>query len=199
MIGLLDRKDVMLAHGQSIRFKETIPSVIQFNHQRNLLTGQHPVNSLYFNTIAGHNILFRKAILKEHPKFPEGVFYDWWLVMLASCKGEVAATPEVLTFHRHHANNVTLGKKDEKKQTKAKAIERMKAIEIFIRELPLDPKTRQIAIALQSELMSLKHQVFSWTLFLFLIRHAGTFFFFKKRQFLSISRIKICYRMSWAK
>lgn len=195
---LFETEDTVLVHGQSIRFSSVPPLDQKWYTKRNLLEGNNPSQLLYFNTVAGHNIIFRKQLFDNFPFIPEGIFYDWWLVMLALCYGKVATSSEILTFHRIHENNVTLGKKDEKRQTKAKAKERLRALTIFMNHLPLPHHTQKIATSLQQRLQYLNKKRFSLSLFLFLIQHTRIFFFFKKNKIPFFSTLKISYRMSWA-
>lgn len=198
LLSLFTDDRVTLAHAPSIRFREHPPTTIRQYDARIPLTGQHPEHCLFFNTIAGHQVLFRKSILSKKTTIPEGIFYDWWLVMQASIHGEIRASREVLTYHRVHQQNVTLGKKDEKKQTRAKANERLRALSLFISQGNLPADVHKLANQLKSKLVALETQRFSVRLFFFLWKHSATFFFFKKNTVPFVSRLKISYRMSWA-
>ncbi len=198
LLSLFTDDRVTLAHAPSIRFREHPPTSIRQYDTRIPLTGQHPEQCLFFNTVAGHQVLFRKSILSKNTTIPEGIFYDWWLVMQASIHGEIRASREVLTYHRVHQQNVTLGKKDEKKQTRAKANERLRALSLFISQANLPADVHKLANQLKSKLVALETQRFSVRLFFFLWKHSATFFFFKKNTVPFVSRLKISYRMSWA-
>jgi hypothetical protein len=194
-----NQPDILLAYGQSIRFKETIPIEVMNYKKRILFEGNNSKKLLFFNTIAGHNMIFRKELLKHAVPFHIDVYFDWWIAMVASCVGKIAATDAVLTFHRFHSNNVTLGKKDEKKQTRSKAIERIKTLRAFIELNEMNDGCKQLAQKLHKKLIVLEQRTFSFSLFLFLFCNAKTFFFFKKSFFPTISYFKISYRLSWAK
>lgn len=198
LLSLFTDDRVTLAHAPSIRFREQPPTTIRQYDARIPLTGQHPEQCLFFNTIAGHQVLFRKSILSNHTSIPDDIFYDWWLVMQASIHGELRASREVLTYHRIHEQNITLGKKDEKKQTRSKAIERLRAISVFIKKAGLPTHTMALAQQLSDQLANMETKRFSIWLFFFLYKHRATFFFFKKNRFPFVSRLKMSYRMSWA-
>ena len=154
---------------------------------------------MFFNTIAGHNMLFRKRLLAYINEFPANVFYDWWLAIYAALSGKVVGLSDVLTFHRSHGSNVTLGRKDEKKQTREKANERLRTIkELSVRKLLNEPD-QAFAEQLVAVLETLEQKEFSFDLFRFLFKHAGTLFFFKKKKWPSVSHLKIAYRLSFAK
>ncbi len=195
MLSLFSDEEIMLVHAQSVRFTHEVPEVSSYAARRSF-EGHDVRQLMFFNTIAGHNILFRKGLLQNRPAFPDGVFYDWWLTVLAAVFGSIAATEEVLTFHRFHTDNLTLGKKDEGKQTKQKARERLHTINAILEIEQLKEEERSFAIQMKSALATLQQKKFSPLLMMFLARHANTIFFFKKKSILS--RLKMAYRMSFA-
>ena len=194
MMPFFKNPEAVLVHCQSVRFKDTPPDISHYT-ARLQFTGNDVRKLMYFNTIAGHNIIFRKQLLLQALPFPETVFYDWWLVICSAIYGKVAATNEVLTFHRFHSSNVTLGKKDERKQTRSKAEERLETLQNILRKEGLTAKQKEFGLCLMEALETLKGKNFSFPLFSFLLQHAGTIFFFKKSV---LSRIKMAYRMSFA-
>lgn len=195
MISLFSDTETVLAHCQSARFRETIPD-IQRQTARRLFEGNDVRKMMFFNTVAGHNIIFRKELLRHAEPFPDNVFYDWWLTIVAAIYGRVRATDEVLTYHRYHDANVTLGKKDERKQTRAKAEERLHTVQQLLKLDGLDTEQKEFGRELLSALQSLEGKSFSFPLFSFLLQNAGIVFFFKKKSFLS--RLKMAWRMSFA-
>lgn len=199
LISLFTNDEIILCHSQSTRFTDKIPDHIKTYNKRNLLVGNDARQLFYFNTIAGHNIMFRKKLLQFALPFPSNVFYDWWICMVACCYGNIAATNEVLSFHRSHDNNVTLGKKDEKKQTRSKAIERTEAAKTFLKIDGMKKESNVFGKKLLSKLLDLEKNKFSFKLFLFLLTNANTVFFFKKGNFPFLSHLKISYRLSFAK
>jgi glycosyltransferase involved in cell wall biosynthesis len=198
MMKLFSDERTNLVHCQSIRFSNKLPEQEEYT-ARHLLEGNDVRKTLFFNTIAGHNIIFRKTLLEKCWPFPKDVFYDWWLVINAAISGQIKATSRVLTYHREHETNVTLGKKDENKQTKKKAMERMRTLNELIARKVLPEKEQQFAEQLVDHLNDLSNNKFSMRLFRFLFRHAGTLFFFKKKKWPSVSHLKIAYRHSFAK
>ncbi len=67
-----------------------------------------------FNTISGHAMLLRKSFLDKALPVPAGVYYDWWLGMVAMCNGSVQLLPEILVYQRAHDQNVTIQHLSEK-------------------------------------------------------------------------------------
>ena len=195
MVHLFTSDEILLAHCQSIRFKKELP-IVKTATARRALQGNDVRQLMFFNTISGHNIMFRKKLLEMDGPFPTGVYYDWWLAIIASVFGNITTTNEVLTFHRYHESNLTLGKKDEGKQTREKANERLHTIDAILQLKELTPEQRTFARQLQTALSGLKNRKFSITLFRFLSKHAGIIFFFKKKSL--FSKLKMAYRMSFA-
>jgi len=194
MINLFQNEKVLLAHCQSVRFTDLIPQIKTYN-KRQSFVGNDVRKLMFFNTIAGHNIMFRKSLL-QHDAFPSDVFYDWWLAILAATYGEVVATNEVLTFHRYHNSNLTLGKNDERKQNRNKADERLRTLYAISMIKGLTTSQKQFALDLQNAVLTLKEKKFSLSLFKFLSRNSRTVFFFKKKSL--FSKLKMAYRMSFA-
>jgi cellulose synthase/poly-beta-1,6-N-acetylglucosamine synthase-like glycosyltransferase len=195
MMRLFDSETTLLVHAQSVRFTKSLPA-IEYYTARRYFTGKDVKKLFYFNTIAGHNMLLRKELLQYALPLPQGVFYDWWLALSAAIYGSINGTNEVLTFHRAHTSNVTLGKKDEKKQTREKAEERLHTLTQVLQIQALKEEDRIFAGQLSEMLTTLRQKNFSFPLFFFLLQHAGTLLFFKKGSFLS--RMKLAYRLSFA-
>jgi len=196
LMRLFTTADTLLVFCQSVQFTDKIPQIDQYT-KRHLFQGRDIRQLMYFNTIAGHNMIFRKKLLEHAVSFPPKVYYDWWLGLIASAYGRVSGINDVLTFHRFHASNVTLGKKDEKYQTRYWADNRRMTLEHLLKQPGLTPEERSFAKALHNALLTLNGKEFSFTLFSFLLRHAGTVFFFKKGSF--FSKLKMAYRLSFAK
>lgn len=196
MISLFLDDSILLSHSCSIRFTDHPPRQISSYNKRNLFKGNDVRKLFYFNTIAGHNIVFRRELLNFAIPFPKQTFYDWWLVMIAAVHGKVNASDKVLAYHRFHEHNVTLGKKDEKFQNLSKATERWLAVEVFLKIKEMKKNDMDFGAELLHHLSALKKNKFSLGLFLFLVKNSKTVFYFKKSFF---SRIKTSYRLSWAK
>jgi glycosyltransferase involved in cell wall biosynthesis len=197
LMPLFNSPDVMLVHAQSVRFSGEPPEIEHYT-ARKPLEGNDVKQALFFNTIAGHNMVFRKSLLQSAAPFPPDVFYDWWLAIHALLKGRIGTTTKVLGFHRSHESNVTLGKKNEGRQTEEKAFERLRTLTELINRKLLVGADEEFAKRLQLSLQDLVGKRFSRKLFSFLFRHAKTIFFFKKKNWPSVSHLKIAFRHSFA-
>ena len=186
--------DAILVYCRSVRFRNQIPDVEKYC-RRKLFIGNDIKRLMYVNDIAGHNIIFRKELLRLAKPFPEGVFYDWWLTIVAAAFGTVRATDKVYTFHRWHTENATLRKKEQKIQTKAAASARFLTLQNILQLEGLEKEDLIFGKQLYEALATLQGKSFSLRLLIFLLRHSGTLFFFKKQPW---SRAKMAYRLSFA-
>ena len=190
----LFKKGTILVYCRSVRFRNEVPDIEKYS-QRNLFCGNDVKKLMYFNDIYGHNIIFKKELLPFAKPFPDGVFYDWWLTIVAAIHGNIDATEYVYTFHRWHAGNATLEKKDPKIQTKSAALARAIMLQNILQLSALEKQDFIFGKKLYEALKTLQGRRFSLTLLVFLLRHSGTLFFFKKQPW---SRAKMALRMSFA-
>ena len=190
----LFKDDAILVYCRSVRFRNEIPYVEKYS-RRKLFIGNNIKRLMYVNDIAGHNIIFKKELLQFAKPFPEGVFYDWWLTIVAAIFGSIRATDNVYTFHRWHSSNATLQKRDQKIQTKSAASARCLTLENILKIEALEKEDFVFGTRLYDALKTLQGRRFSVSLLFFLVRHSGTLFFFKKQPW---SRAKMAYRLSFA-
>lgn len=192
MLPLFKNKDTLLVHCQSVRFKEQIPDAEKYTLRR-FFEGNDVRKLMYYNTIFGHNIIFRKQLLTYTNAFPENAFYDWWLAINAAVYGKIRGTSYIYTFHRWHTNNATLRKKDNKIQTRSTLEDRSNTLEQILKI----PGLKQEDVAFSQRLLkahsSLEKKKFSLPLFIFLLKHSGIIFYFKKNIW---SRVKMAFRLS---
>jgi glycosyltransferase involved in cell wall biosynthesis len=66
-----------------------------------------PAGFYFGNTVSGHAMLFRRALLERALPIPEGLYHDWWLAFVAAAEGGVAWCPEPLVQYRQHGASVT--------------------------------------------------------------------------------------------
>ena len=192
MLPLFDTEQVLLVHSQSVRFKNEIPRVERLT-MRNFFEGDDVRKVIYYNTVSGHNIIFRKKLLQYAKPFPENVFYDWWLVVNAVVYGKVRGTDYIYTFHRWHIGNATLGTKNNKTQTPSTLALHKTILEAVLKIPTLKKKDLVFAEKLLERHSTLNGRSFSFPLFFFFVQHCNTIFYFKKRIW---SRIKMAFRLS---
>lgn len=66
-----------------------------------------PAGFFFGNTVSGHAMLFRRALLERALPIPEGLYHDWWLAFVAAAEGGVAWCAEPLVAYRQHGTSVT--------------------------------------------------------------------------------------------
>jgi glycosyltransferase involved in cell wall biosynthesis len=195
---LFKTEDIILVHSGSLAFIDnSLPLNKTSLSGSKQMTGNDPKKLLLRNTIAGHNIIFRKKLLHHILPLPENVYYDWWLCEVATCYGEIAATNQVLAYQRYHDQNLTLYNRTTKKQTIREYNERINAIKTFITIKNLKQSDKKFMENLLSKMETLENRNFSIKLFFFLLKNTPTFFFYKTKWIPYLSYIKAAYRMSF--
>ena len=163
------------------------------------MTGNDSKRLLLRNSIAGHNVIFRKELLQHILPLPADIFYDWWLCEVATCHGEIASTNKILAYQRQHDNNVTVYKRTTRKQNLREYTERKNALEAFLNIKALKNEDKIFIRNLLLKFKTLETKKFSLPLFFFLMKNASLLFFYKTKAFPFFSYIKTAYRMSFKK
>jgi len=85
--------------GKSLNIKAS--DIFQMhNNQSNL-------DFLCVNRVSGHEILFRRELLKYALPFDSRFYHDWWLAFVASNFNKMKYIPDILVYYRQHLSNVT--------------------------------------------------------------------------------------------
>ncbi|WP_297337527.1 glycosyltransferase [Algoriphagus sp.] len=64
-----------------------------------------PLNFLFFNSVSGHSLIFRRSLLAYASPFPKVGYYDHWLAYIASVYGQIQVIPTPLVCFRQHQSN----------------------------------------------------------------------------------------------
>ena len=136
-IALCDQDDVWFPNKISTLVREIGPNTLIYSNSLMVDENGEPIftdfysymrisphrktswQSLIFeNYILGHNMLFRKELLKYALPFPN-VFkeHDHWLAIYAASAGSAAYLPNILSLYRLHSANCTIKKKIRKKKS----------------------------------------------------------------------------------
>lgn len=177
---------VMVAHCKSVMW---VDDTLKHNHTRlhHHFKGNDARQLFMFNQLNGHNMLFRRSLIGEIKTFPEGMMYDWWTAVLGAVHGTVASVPEVLVYHRRHAQNNYF------KRSKATGPDLPQAIALLQQIKDLTPNQRNFLNGLVAALQQ-KKEGFDLKLFRFLYRHRRTIFGHKRRRFPELSFLKAAIR-----
>jgi glycosyltransferase involved in cell wall biosynthesis len=195
-LALFTSEDIVLVHTASVIFSgNTLPVNKTANKAVNLMEGNDFRKLLLRNSISGHNIICRAALLDIAIPFPQFVYYDWWLCQVATVKGRIAASAEILAFQRKHDNNITISDK-QSGQTNKVVKERLAALQSFLMIPGLKESDRLFCKKLLGLYGELAYKKNSFELFSFLLKNAKVFFFYKKKWFPYISYIKTARQLS---
>jgi glycosyltransferase involved in cell wall biosynthesis len=194
MAHLWTQPNVLLAHSKSARFNDGESIVMKKLHLRKSFTGNDVRKLLLFNPISGHNIIFKKKLLPQIVQAPQGLYYDWWINIVAASNGSIEATEKVLTYQRIHSENATVG---ERKSILLKH-QVINTLPLLLKCEYIKKEHRLFGETLLKKFKTLHSQKFSVSLFLFLLKNAPVVFFFKRRRFPWISYLKEAYKISKA-
>ena len=193
-------KDVPLMYCNSVQFKgDTIPYDSVPNPGYRRFEGQDSRKLAIYNTISGHALIAKKEFLENHLPFPDGLFYDWWLGVIAACRGGVGYLHETLVFQRLHGTNISVGNGFDPKEKKYKPLFN-KMINDHLAAFAETPGMPGIHILFYKKLSVLwanaMQKKFSWKLFFFLIMNRTIIFWHRKRKIGFISHVKHSYRLT---
>lgn len=190
--------DTPLIYCDSVRFHTTPPLHPVVNKKNRHISGNDPQKIAMFNTISGHAMIIRRSLLLQALPFPKGVYYDWWLAVIAMCVGYVQFVPEILVYQRVHESNITI-------QTRLSETELRKRFRVMLDEHLLHFKdVKQLTDADRqffTRLYNLWHVSLSkkrnWQLFIFLLQHRTVLYYYKVRKLAIISQFKHSFLFSF--
>jgi glycosyltransferase involved in cell wall biosynthesis len=195
------KEDTLLIYCDTVRFSGNIPIHIKSSSFRRF-EGTDIRKVFLFNAVSGHALMLKRTLLPLIFPFQPGIMYDWWMGVVAGCKGGVSFVPEVLVYQRIHQNNVTIGNdRDFRDSAKRLSDKKMvlRHLQQFIQVPGLDEKHRRFAkefLTLWSIALSKR---FYLPLFIFLLRNRQILFWYRKKPFAIFSRIKHSYRFVYNK
>jgi len=107
LVAALD-SNVSLIYCDSVKFTNDIPIAPKASRGNKKIEGSDPRKIAVYNTVSGHAMLIRKGLLLSAFPLPSGVYYDWWLAVVAMTRDRVQFLPDILVYRRVHDRNVTL-------------------------------------------------------------------------------------------
>jgi len=186
--------DTLLVHGISARFDKSGKYHLKSHKLVNYEAGKDVRNFFLSNYISGHNMLLRRSLLEKSFPFPASVYYDWWLAAVASCYGRTEPVPEILVWHRMHESNATGAAKPK--------VAFYKQVMITLPQILTIPGMKEGDQEFGAQLLKYYSEFpatkFSWSLFMFLLKHAKIIFAHKKRAFPWFSYLKHSFKASRA-
>lgn len=179
----------------SREFTGATPQTCEENKPIRYYEGSMPEKLVFDSPIHGHACLFHRSLLPKAIPFPEHVFYDWWLSMIASATGKVICVKETLTYHRIWNNNsskVLMDIKERTKRTDKLRRQSIASMEAFLHLPFANEKTREVLERYIYLLRQRKKNRFSWPLFVFYFKNrVVTFHYKRKRNLVSLMKNSI--------
>jgi hypothetical protein len=162
------------------------------------IAGSDPKKISVYNTVSGHAMIIRKSLCEAAFPLPEGVYYDWWLAMVAMASNRVQFLREVLVYQRVHDRNVTL------QSNISESTHRQRFRSTLVKHLDAFRKITTLSAGDQSFFeegyaywqISL-HQRFNFGLFRWLMRNRAIIYCNKVRRFPLISQLKNSWLLSF--
>lgn len=183
MLKQWDKRSVLL-HCASKKFSST--NSINYSEKPSTLgfsgTSVEPLAAK--NTVEGHTILFHHSLIQQALPFPQEVFYDWWLGVVAAANSGVQWINEVFVWrriHEHNAYEKQLAPLLDEKKVWQKHLQAF----LSLKEL----KTQDMLFITQClELLNNHAGYQQWHSFI--LKHRHTFFYYKKGIFAFLSKRK---------
>ncbi len=142
--------------------------------------------------ILGHSLMFQCSLLRSAIPFPDNVFYDLWLALIASSTGSVQCIRKTLTYHRRWISNSSRALtsiKEKKERTEKLRSQCAHHIEEFLKQPYASEATKAVLKKYASLLRAKKDNNFSWPLFIFFLKNRNITFHYKRhRNIFSITK-----------
>jgi glycosyltransferase involved in cell wall biosynthesis len=183
---------VMIAHSVSARFEKNKDPFIKSVNLVDYFEGDDPKKLFLFNTISGHNMLIRRKLLEAAMPFPENIYYDWWLSVVACTMGEIKHVNKILVWHRVHESNATGAAKPV-----LPFYEQVKNIvSTLVEKANIKEEDKLFGRKILNQYQKFPARKFSLSLFLFLLANRKIVFSHKKRKVPLIAHIKNAFKYS---
>lgn len=147
--------------------------------------GSIPAKLAFDSPIHGHACMFQRSLLIDALPFPEKVYYDWWLSMIASATNKVSCIKETLTHHRIRAGNssrtlLDIKEKDDRiEKVRQQSILHM---ETFLSRPFANGQTKAVLEKYIALLRRKTNNRFSWSLFTFFFTNREIVFHYKRKR-----------------
>jgi len=121
LLDLLHSNTDVLVYCNSEMIDETGQSTHTSSMDHNVFVrGNESKQLLLYNTVSGHQMLFRKELVPYILPLPESFWYDWWIAYIATDKFSINYTGEKLVKYRIHRRSFVQKNKKVKKTRQQK-------------------------------------------------------------------------------
>jgi len=199
MLAAWVNNDTPIIYCNSLRFQQQVPTNPQPIKNYLRYQGVDARKLFFYNTVSGHAMLVKKSFLPIVLPFTLGVYYDWWMAVVASYNGGVTYVPDILVYQRIHNNNASV---KEVISEELSFINYRSQVLAHLRQFMLAPNIpNNDAAFLQKLIYLFQHRnnnfYTRWALFLCIFRNSKLLFHYKKRAFPWFSYIKHAKRWSF--
>jgi glycosyltransferase involved in cell wall biosynthesis len=189
-----------LIYSDSVLFSGQVPSNPLPNRWIKRLAGKDPRQLALFNTISGHAMLIRKNLLSLALPFNPGVYYDWWLAIVAMANGGITYHQVVLVYQRAHPHNASLKPEKSKRETFVREMNEVaRNLEQFCKTPNLSEQDSRFFKNLYDLWCAAMEGKKRKELFLFLMKHRKVVYSSKKRKLAFVSHLKRSLRYAFEK
>jgi hypothetical protein len=139
--------------------------------------------------------MFKKELVDKFTPVPDGMMYDWWIAVVATCYGQIASVDEYLVHHRIHQQNSFFNTtRPQKKQ-----LDLQDVLKMFATIEALTAASRKFLnnfIHHLNEHNKVAEGVFDFNFFRFLYRNGKILFGHKKRLLPRLNYLKNAVKYS---
>lgn len=100
--------NIMIYHDSEFINDNDNPTGGKMSDFHNFYSGSNPDVFLLWNCVSGHEMLFKKELLKYALPFKAGFYHDWWLTYVAVNIGSIDFIPQCLVKYRRHEASSTI-------------------------------------------------------------------------------------------
>lgn len=140
-----------------IKFSDTVKSMVSGNDCRSFL---------FYNSISGHTMLFRRNLLSLIDNLAAVYYIDWLIAFCAAEYGSIVYLDKVLVDWRQHSASTTFDARNGGKKAKALIIDE-NILKVFS---STDSKHQQFAIKAYQAWYKWKTSYISFSMFIFVLR-----------------------------
>ena len=192
MVHLWESPEVKMVHTKSARFADGERPLIKQAHLYRSFKGNDLRKLFLFNPVSGHNMIFKKELLPDIALLPEGLYFDWWINIVAASNGLINASEKVSTYQRVHSGNATAGAHNRiLLQTQL-----LEVLPLILSYKGLLTEQRKFGITLLEKMRGSQKSKLNLPLLFFLLKNSAIFFYAKRRLFPYFSYLKMSYKIS---
>ena len=134
-----------------------------------MVSGSDGRNFLFYNSISGHAMLFRKELLNKIDDLASIHYIDWLIAFFAAEYGSIKYLDQVLVDWRQHAESTTFSSRNGKQKAQALIIDD-KVLQVFS---SIESKHKSLMRKAYSSWIKWKSSYFNLSMFIFVIRYGN--------------------------